>query len=70
MFTGAVRDMALHGVQYVAVERLQGLGEVARCLSMEGVDAVAKYEVHIVVHSRLVVLPIELALRVCALTDD
>ena len=62
ILAGAVRDVALHHVQHVAVKWLQGLGKIARCLSMEGVDAVGEYEVHIVVHSRLSVLPGKLAL--------
>ena len=67
---GAVRDVALHMVQHVLVERLQRLGQRARGLRVEGVDAVAKYEVHIVEHSRLSVLSVELALRVSALRND
>ena len=58
----AVSDVALHHVQHVGVEWLQSLGKIARCLSVEGVDAVGEYEVHIVEYSRLTVLPGKLAL--------
>ena len=67
---GSVRDVALHHVQHVGIERLQRLGKIAGGLRVEGVDAVGEYEVHIVEHSRLSVLSVELALRVSALTDD
>ena len=67
---GSVRDVALHHVQHVGIKRLQRLGKIAGGLRVEGVDAVGEYEVHIVEHSRLSVLSVELALRVSTLTDN
>lgn len=66
----AVRDVALHAVQHVGVERFQSLGKIARGLGVEGVDAVGQHKVHEVEHRGLSVLSVVGALRVSALRND
>ena len=66
----AVRDVALHMVQHVLVERLQRLCQRARGLRVEGVDSVREHEIHVVKYCRLSVLAVVGALRVSALRND
>ena len=57
-----MRDMALHLVQRVLIQRLQGLGEITRSLSVEGIDAVREDEIHEVKYGGLSVAARELTL--------
>ena len=66
----AVRDVALHMVQRIGVQRLQSLSQRPRSLSVEGVYTVGKHEVHIVEHGGLSVLACILALRVSTLRNN
>ena len=66
----AVRDMALHMVQRVGVQRLQSLSQRPRGLCVEGVDTVREHKVHEVEHGRLSVLACVLALRVSTLRNN
>ena len=67
---GAMSDVTLHLVQNVLVERFQRFREFPRCLSVEGVYAVGKHEVHIVEGHRLPVAVCVLARRSCALRNN